>query len=248
METSVENTVHTAGRCSPVYALLRKTSFIDYPGRLARVLFISGCNLRCSFCHNWELIKHQETSIEWERLEQILQASRENWVDAVCISGGEPTLHPLIEELVLWLKGLGFRVKLDTNGTRPGVLEKLLPHLDYVAMDYKAPRANYREVAGHPALDVDNITESIRLIRHWEGDYEIRTTVVEGMHSEDDMLAICRELAGVRRYVLQGYVPLRDSEGEINPDLPSQRTSRHLLRRYRDLCREHFKETILRGE
>ena len=97
MKTHTEDSVEKDTCQSPVYALLRKASFIDFPGRLCRVLFISGCNLRCVFCHNYDLVEPKDTNIEWDRLEQILLKSRENWIDAVCITGGEPTLHPQLK-------------------------------------------------------------------------------------------------------------------------------------------------------
>ena len=246
MKTHTEDSVEKNTRQSPVYALLRKASFIDFPGRLCRVLFISGCNLRCVFCHNYDLVKPKDTSIEWDRLEQILLKSRENWIDAVCITGGEPTLHPQLKELILWLKELNFKVKLDTNGTVPEVLKELLPVLDYLAMDYKAPLERYSKLTACPTLEVEKISESRKLILDWKGEYEFRTTVVEGLHTEQDMRTLCAELEGARRYVLQGYVPVRGME--TGEDLPAVRTSRSLLRQYHSLCKDYFEETILRGE
>jgi pyruvate formate lyase activating enzyme len=231
---------------SPVYALLRKASFIDFPGHLCRVLFISGCNLRCIFCHNFELIKPKKTNIEWTRLEKILLKSRENWIDAVCITGGEPTLHPQLKELIIRLKELGLKVKLDTNGSLPEVLRELLPIVDYLAMDYKAPLESYHRVTACPGLKLEKITESKELIIDWDGEYEFRTTVVTGLHTEEDMLTICRELEGARRYVLQSFVPapgMNDGNG-----LPDKRTPMSMLRQYHNLCKGHFEETILRGE
>lgn len=232
-------------RSSPVYALLRKPSMIDFPGRLCRVLFISGCNLRCIFCHNYELIEYKETTLNWQRLLEVLRASRENWVDAVCISGGEPTLHPHLKELILRVKDLGFHVKLDTNGTRPEVLEELMPLLDYVAMDYKAPRERYPEIACCESQVSEKIAESAKLIINHLHDYEFRTTVFEPFHQEEDILSICRELEGAKRYVLQAYVPPRG----VEPDrLPSSiRTPMTTLKKYHKLCQGHFKEAILRG-
>lgn len=232
-------------RLSPVYALLRRVSMIDYPGRLCRVLFLAGCNMRCVFCHNQELIRPQQERLSWERLEEILLSSRENWVDSVTVTGGEPTLNPRLRELILRLKNLGFKVKLDTNGTAPETLDELLPMLDWVAMDYKAPLERYRLLTGSPQLDIDNISRSVDILRHWDGPYELRTTVVPGLHTEQDMLQICRELAGVRRYALQAYVPPRDESG--GAQLNSGRTPIKLLRRFYDLVSHNFPETVLRG-
>jgi len=245
MKSQAETLIKKGSRESPVYALLRKPSFLDFPGRLCRVLFISGCNLRCIFCHNYELVKPKKVNIAWSRLEEILRKSRENWIEAACITGGEPTLHPQLKELILWLKEIGFKVKLDTNGTMPKVLEELLPVLDYLAMDYKVPLERYPELTACSEPGVENISESKKLVMGWDGEYEFRTTVVAGLHTEEDMRAICAELAGARRYAIQGYVhaPGMDSDHE----LPQVRTPMSLLRRYHNLCKDHFEETILRG-
>jgi pyruvate formate lyase activating enzyme len=230
---------------SPVYALLRKPSLIDFPGQLCRVLFISGCNLRCTFCHNKDLLKPKDTSLKWERLLETLASSREYWVDAVCITGGEPTLHPQLSELIQRIKSLGFRVKLDTNGTRPDVLAEVLPLLDYLAMDYKAPLERYPIITGCPEFVLERITESVKLIMNSGCEYEFRTTVVESFHGEEDILAICRELAGASRYVLQAYVPPKNTEQ--TGELPDKRTRMSTLKKYHELCRGHFKEALMRG-
>ena len=230
---------------SPVYALLRKPSLIDFPGRLCRVLFISGCNLRCIFCHNQDLLKPKDTFLDWKRLLETLVSSREYWIDSVCISGGEPTFHPQLKELIQRVKNLGFRVKLDTNGTRPDVLEEMLPLLDYIAMDYKAPLERYPVITGGSGLVPERISESVELIINGHCEYEFRTTVVESFHREEDILTICRELAGASRYVLQAYVPPKGIEPERV--LSDRRTPMSTLRKYHELCREHFKEAILRG-
>ncbi|MCE5272334.1 anaerobic ribonucleoside-triphosphate reductase activating protein [bacterium] len=232
-------------RLSPVYALLRRVSMIDYPGRLCRVLFLAGCNMRCVFCHNQELIHPQKERLSWERLEEILLSSRENWVDSVTVTGGEPTLNSRLRELILRLKNLGFKVKLDTNGTAPERLASLLPMLDWVAMDYKAPLERYRLMTGSPQLELENISRSVAILRDWEGPYELRTTVVPGLHTEQDIEQICRELAGVRRYALQAYVPPRDEAEGVQ--LPAGRTPIKLLRRFYELASPHFPETVLRG-
>lgn len=230
---------------SPVYALLRRPSLIDFPGRLCRVLFVSGCNLRCIFCHNSELLHPQESTIPWTRLEEILAKSREYWVDSICITGGEPTLNPQLKELIFWLKKRSFKVKLDTNGTRPDILSDLLPHLDYVAMDYKAPLERYFSLTGCTPLEIEKIRESVRILTGWKGTYEFRTTVIEGFHSDDDIQAICRELTGGKRYAIQGFVPLHG----IQPvgGLPVRRTPMSLMRKFHSLCQDHFQETIIRG-
>ena len=246
MKTTSNRLIHSRTEQSPVYALLRKSSFIDYPGRLCRVLFVSGCNLRCKYCHNYDLIEPKKNTITWDRLDDILSKSRENWIDAVCITGGEPTIHPRLKNLVLWLKESGFNVKLDTNGTRPETLKEFLPLVDYVAMDYKATLDGYRRITGRSNLCLERIRECKELLLEWDGEYEFRTTVIEGFHTEEDIKKICSELEGARRYVLQAYVP---SPG-VSPEsgLPEKRTSITLLRHYQSLCMDYFEESILRGD
>lgn len=245
MERNAVGQMHADKELSPVYALLRRVSMIDYPGRLCRVLFLAGCNMRCIYCHNRELVEASGSSLSWERLEEILCKSRENWVDAVTITGGEPTLNPSIGELILRVRDMGFKVKLDTNGSGPEKLRKLLPLVDYVAMDYKAPLERYRMMTACPSLELERISESVRLIREWEGQYEFRTTVVDSLLGEEDMLQICREIGGARRYVLQAYVP--PANEETASFLPRVRTPIKLLKRYHELCKPYFTETILRG-
>lgn len=235
------------GELSPVYALLKRPSLIDYPGKLCRVLIISGCNMQCLYCHNSDLIRPKESFFDWPRLLDTLTASREYWVDSVCISGGEPTLHPQLNELILRIKKLDFRIKLDTNGTRPDVLKEVLPLLDYVAMDYKAPLARYGEISGCPALDIDNISESAALIAGAGCSHEFRTTVIQGFHSEEDIHAICRELteARARRYALQAFVPPPDMEPGMG--LPASRTPMKTLQKYLEISRQYFEESFVRG-
>ncbi len=245
-QTASTSLKHAGDYLSPVYALLKKPSMIDFPGRMCRVMFVAGCNMNCFFCHNSELLQPKEIRLNWDRLRHVLRSSREQWVDAVCISGGEPTLHPQLPELIEQIKSLGFRVKLDTNGTSPDVLKQVLPQLDYVAMDYKAPLARYGEISGRPALDTDRIVESVSLISRADIEYEFRTTVIEDWHTEDDMRTICRELSGARRYRIQGYVPPQHEE-DIENQYPKRRTAMKTLKRYEQICREHFPEMLIRG-
>lgn len=247
METIATSPVeHREDSFSPVYAMLRRPSLIDYPGHLCRVLFISGCNLRCFFCHNTDLTRPRDSYMDWKRLLEALDSSREYWVDSVCISGGEPTLHPKLTDLIKHIRKHGFRVKLDTNGTKPEVIEAVLPLLDYIAMDYKAPLARYAEISGCRSFDPDTISRSVELIKNSGCDYEFRTTVVESWHTEDDMRSICAELAGAKRYTLQAYVPPKDLPAE-ELSLTGRRTPMKVLKRYYEICLPYFPETVLRG-
>jgi pyruvate formate lyase activating enzyme len=217
---------------------------------VANVVIAGVCNLNCPYCFAADHMRAGKTDvghafISTEAFQERLDFLKRSGINEIRLIGGEPTLHPHLEELVHWLRELGFKVKLDTNGSQPETLAKLLPAVDYVAMDYKAPLERYPAVTDCPSLELERLCESVKLLIDWGGSYEFRTTIVEGIHSEQDILAICRELAGGRRYVLQGYVP---SPGVVPQDgLPTRRTPMSVLRRLHEICREHFEETILRG-
>lgn len=189
-----------------IIAGVEKCSFVDYPGRLAAVFFVPGCNWNCFYCHNQTLLRNEPPypRINIEDAFDLLR-SRRNLLDGVVVTGGEPTLQPGLREFIVQTRALGYAVKLDTNGSRPRVLEGLLADglLDYVAMDLKAPMAKYEAVCGAP-VDHRDLNESIDLIMAGGVEYEFRTTVVPQL-SHADVLAMARRIRGARRYVLQQY-------------------------------------------
>ncbi len=188
-------------------AILVPLSLSDHEGCVAAVVFVPGCNFRCPFCHNADLVLPERGGDSRVPLHAILDQLRERrgFLDSVVVSGGEPTLLPDLEEFVTHIRTLGLRVKLDTNGSRPDVLGNLLARklLDYVAMDLKAPPTRYSEFAG-VGVELAAIDESIRLIRALAPDFEFRTTVAPGL-SEGDLHAIADWISGARRYVLQPF-------------------------------------------
>ncbi len=187
-------------------------SLIDWPGRIAGILFLSGCNFRCPFCHAAHLVvrPNELESIPFESVEGFLK-SRGDWIDGVIISGGEPTISDGLEELIDRVRALGFAVKLDTNGTHPEVVERLLKagKLAAVSMDVKAPLdERYDKLAG-VKVDLDAIRRSIAmLIGGAAAEYEFRTTVVPGMLGLEDVVDIARSLGGAERYALQNFQPV----------------------------------------
>ena len=203
---------------------LQKMTLIDYPGKVAATVFTPGCNFRCPFCHNPELVHsshftvHGNEQVE-KRMDEFFEflEMRRGKLDGICITGGEPTLQPNLVEFIKKVKGLGFAVKLDSNGTRPGVLQKLLKSrlVDYVAMDIKASPENYARVCGVEA-NLEKIKKSVELIRDLADDYEFRTTVVPGLHSEEEFKEIADWLSGSRRYVLQAF---QDQGKILDPEL-----------------------------
>lgn len=185
-------------------AAIVKCSLVDYPGRITTVVFVPGCNLRCFYCHNKELINESTVSIRTTAQEVLVWLkTRQGLLDAVVISGGEPTLQPNLLDFINEVKQLGFLVKLDTNGTQPFILKTLLSRgiLDYVAMDIKAPMEKYNEICG-AFVDHGAIEKSIGLLINGHIDYEFRTTMAPQLTLQD-VLAIGNHIKGAQTYVLQ---------------------------------------------
>jgi pyruvate formate lyase activating enzyme len=189
-----------------------ETSFLDWRGRVCAVLFLGGCNFRCPFCHNHSLVLAPDScdTLVFREVEQRLAAFRQ-WLGGICISGGEPTLDPELPDMIRFLKGRGWKVKLDTNGSRPEVLTGLLGNglLDAVAMDVKAPLIpeKYAACAGLP-VDLDQVRQSIRLLTGSGIDHEFRMTVLPRYHSREDIVEWAASLGqGRARLTLQNFNP-----------------------------------------
>lgn len=182
----------------------QKTSLVDFPGRVASIVFLSGCNMRCGYCYNADLALGRVSTVRETTVLQQLE-ERKKYVDSVVITGGEPTIWPDLPEFMQRLKKAGFNVKLDTNGLQPDRLEAILKAglVDYVAMDVKAPFAKYAEVAG-VLLDPTKIRESIELIKSSGVDYEFRTTVAPGLTAAD-LEEIAQQIAPAKRWFLQPF-------------------------------------------
>lgn len=180
---------------------LQKTSLLDFPEKIAAIVFTMGCNFRCGYCHNPELINGEA------KIEEVFEflKTRQGKLDGVVITGGEPCLQKDLPEFIKQVKELGFAVKLDTNGSFPEMLEKVLPDLDYVAMDIKAPLEKYSQIVN---VDVDTlkILKSIEVLKNGGVDYEFRTTVVKSQLSFEDFEKIGQLIQGAPRYYLQKFV------------------------------------------
>jgi len=183
----------------------QKSSFIDYPNKIATVFFTGGCNFRCGYCHNSTLVRNEDEVINEEYIFQYLE-KRKKLIDAVCISGGEATLHSGLYDFIKQVKAMGYLVKLDTNGTNSAMVKKLLDEglLDYIAMDIKASFSKYSDVV-KTRTDINEIKESIELIKNSQIAYEFRTTICKELLEPEDILNIARELEGSNRYVLQNF-------------------------------------------
>ncbi len=224
---------------------LQKTTLLDYPGHVAATVFTGGCNFRCPFCQNGELVFPKETA-EWMEEEEILEflKKRKGILDGLCITGGEPTLQEGLMDFICEVKKLDYLVKLDTNGYRPDVLEALLKAdlLDYVAMDIKGSPTKYPKACGLNALEFEKIQKSVALLKEGNIDYEFRTTVVKELHEEKDFEEIGRWLWGAPQYYLQCF---RDSEFVLQKGL--QAFSYEDLERMAGICRKYVPEVGIRG-
>ena len=184
----------------------QKCSLIDFPEKISVVLFTKGCTFRCPFCHNPSLVLPGPTPcIDEEEVFAFLE-QRRGKLDGVVISGGEPTIHEGLVPFIRTVKHMGFCVKLDTNGSRPEVVESLLKEglIDYWAVDRKASLARYSQLVGVP-LDPAIIVRASRLIMEATDAYEFRTTVIRELHSPEEVLQIAHELSGARRLILQRF-------------------------------------------
>lgn len=192
---------------------LQKLTLLDYPGRIACTVFLGGCNFRCPFCHNGGLALGNDADgiMSTPELLAFLD-SRRGRLQAVCISGGEPTLHQYLPELISEIKSRGFEVKLDTNGTNPEMLSSLIADglIDYVAMDIKNSPEKYALTTGVNS-NFNAVHESAALLMQGRVDFEFRTTLAKELHSAEDMEIIGKWLSGSEKYFLQTY---RD-EGDL---------------------------------
>lgn len=228
---------------------LQKMTLLDYPGKVACTVFLQGCNFRCPFCHNSDLLPG--AGQDFMTVEEFLSflESRKGLLDAVCVSGGEPTLQPDLEALLRSIKAMSYHVKLDTNGSRPEILQHLVGEglVDYVAMDIKSGPAGYAATAG-ANISLQDIEKSIAFLLSGAVDYEFRTTVVAELHKEADFDAIAKWLKALcpqrkaRRFFLQSYVD-RESVLEGGLHAPTKET----LQKYGEILCSAADYVNLRG-
>ena len=196
---------------------LQKMTLVDYPGKVAAILFTGACNFRCPFCQNASLVldPSSEPEIPEEEIFDYL-SKRKGLLDGVVITGGEPTVHSDLAEYIARIKEMGFSVKLDTNGYRPDVLRSAIESgcVDYVAMDIKNSFSKYAMTAGVSRVFIDLIKESIFMLMNGKIPYEFRTTVVHELHCDEDFEEIGQTLSGCSSYYLQTYSERGDI---INP-------------------------------
>ena len=222
---------------------LQKTTLLDFPGNVACTVFLAGCNLRCPFCHNASLVlEHPQPQMSEEEFFSFLK-KRRGILDGVCVTGGEPTLRHDLPEFITKIRELGFKIKLDTNGSNPDMLRHLLDSklVDYVAMDIKNSPNRYAETCG--GIDVlEKVRESAALLMAGTTDYEFRTTCVHPLHDEDAIEEIGRWLTGAKAYYLQNFVDSGDLVGTGVTGLSSE-----AMEALRQAVRPHLENTHLRG-
>lgn len=195
---------------------LQKTTLLDFPGHVAATIFTGGCNFRCPFCHNSDLLGNDAPAAFTDKEVLDFLKKRKGILEGAAITGGEPTLQPDLEDFIQKVRALEYQIKLDTNGYRPEVLKRLCEKglVDYVAMDIKACEERYPAVAGVSSLQMENIRESIEFLKSGAVPYEFRTTVVRELHSAEDFQKIGPWIAGAPLYFLQNF---SDSGSVLNP-------------------------------
>ena len=207
-----------------------ETSFVDWKGCLASVLFLGGCNFRCPFCHNRDLVLNPGgfESVPLEYVVATIRKYRAHWVDKIVVTGGEPTVHKNLSSLIRLLKKEGMSVKLDTNGSNPAVVKGLAREglIDCIAMDVKGPLDRYSRWCGSEVNDQD-VRESIEFIRESGVDHYFRMTVVPFLHQEDDVYTVAAELRGSKDFIVQTFRPditLNPAYERIKPFSPDKMT------------------------
>ncbi len=222
---------------------MEKTSLIDYPGKISAVVFLGGCNFRCPFCHNRELVLDYESldTIPEDEVLQFLE-DRKDWLDGVVVSGGEPTLWKELPGFLERIKALGYPVKLDTNGTNPKMLKEVVAKglVDYIAMDIKGPESSYERICG-TNVEFSKIRESIEVIIKSNAKHEFRSTILPSLHTREDVLAMARMVAGGEKFYLQQFRPRNTLDPEFNKVKPFEEKE---MRELRDLCREYVETEV----
>lgn len=225
---------------------LQKMTLLDYPGKVACTVFLGGCNFRCPFCHNPDLVfssKPEENISEQEFFEFL--SHRKGFLDGVCITGGEPMLEKDLDQFILKIRAMGFLVKLDTNGSFPDRLQYLVENslVDYVAMDIKNSREHYGKTIGIPTYDTSNIEQSVSLLMEGSVPYEFRTTLVQEFHTGDDIKSMGRWLQGCQAYFLQTFVDSGNLLGKKRLTAFSQEE----MQGFKNLLKSHIETISIRG-
>lgn len=224
---------------------MQKMTLLDYPGYVACTLFTGGCNFRCPFCHNALLVLDldEHYTIPEEEVLAFLK-KRQGLLDGVCVTGGEPLINKDIGDFLSRVKELGFKIKLDTNGTNPALLKELVSQnlVDYVAVDIKNSPEKYAETVGLKSFDMSTINETVNFLMTGCVDYEFRTTVTKQFHTEKSMEEAARFIRGAKRYFLQNFV---DSGNLIGSGITGQ--SKEEMEKLLTVVKKYVPDSCLRG-
>ncbi len=222
----------------------QKMTMLDFPNRVACIVFTGGCNFRCPFCHNALLVTQADNVVydESEILDYLKK--RKGLLDGICISGGEPLLQIGLEDFLVKVREIGLQIKIDTNGSFPARLKSIVEKglVDYVAMDIKNCKEKYPQTAGTKSVDIQKIEDSVNFLLQGKVDYEFRTTVVSGLHEAKDFEKIGLWIKGAKKYFLQNFV---DSGNLIKSGLCA--VSLDKLKEFQEIVKPHVEKIALRG-
>lgn len=223
---------------------IAKMTLLDFPGKVACTVFLSGCDFRCPFCHNFDLATGRSEPVMTEDELLSFLESRSGLLDGVAITGGEPLLHRDLPDLLSKIRGIGYMTKIDTNGYHPEALSGILSEglCDYVAMDVKNSPAKYAETCGVGSVDLSLIERSIGILKDAPCDCEFRTTVTAELHTADDIEEIGKMIRGTEKYFLQAFVD-RDSVPFEGFSAPGRET----MAEYLEIARKYVPGAALRG-
>ncbi|MBR3042048.1 MAG: anaerobic ribonucleoside-triphosphate reductase activating protein [Eubacterium sp.] len=223
---------------------LQKMTLLDFPGKVACTVFLGGCDMRCPFCHNWELVDASAQAIMDENELFRFLGGRIGLLDGVAFTGGEPLMRNDLMDVIKRIRDMGFKIKLDTNGNHTDRLRSVVDAglIDYVAMDVKNSPERYGETIGLPGFDISRIKESIDYLMNCGTDYEFRTTVVKQFHDEDSFKGIAELIKGAEKYYLQGFV-----DRETVPYAGLEGYTKEEMEKFLDIVSPYVKSAEIRG-
>ena len=223
---------------------LQKMTLLDFPGLVACTVFLGGCDLRCPFCHNAEILDMNAPAVMDDKEFLEFLETRRGKLDGVAVTGGEPTLRPDLPELLREIKRLGFKVKLDTTGNHPDMLKRIVGEglVDYVAMDVKNSKERYAETVGLTGFDISRVDESISFLLRGDVEYEFRTTVIKQFHDKDSFIGIAEWIKGAEKYYLQGFV-----DRDTVPFAGLEARTEEEMKKYAEIVKPYVKSVELRG-
>ena len=228
-----------------VFHGFQKMTMLDFPGNVACIVFTAGCNMRCPFCHNARLVTEISNNEVYTQEEIFAYLEKRSGIlEGVCISGGEPLMHDGVYDFIKKVKELGFLVKLDTNGCYPDKLKKLIDDgmVDYVAMDIKNSPEKYALTTGISDFDIKPVLESIKILLEGRTDYEFRTTIVNELHTPQDIVEMGKMIQGAEKYFLQQFI---DSGCLISGGFTAADTEK--MENFREISAKYAKKAELRG-